>query len=240
MKAVHYLGLSLAVHAVLAVLFLLLRAPQPARTEEMRVILEFTPLESSQLRATAERPAAGVQASGAAVPSFPPGEDIPAPVPGYPGRALAAGSSERTAAAEFRLPAPPAYEAEIAVPAPAAVLDRVRNRAAGSGRREAQSALPAGDTELVWSGSGRRLLKQGDLSFPDILLREGQELDVEARFNVSPEGRVTNIKITRSSGYILVDRAIERALSEYLFEGSATGEMETGLIRFRFRLERLD
>jgi TonB family protein len=240
MKAIRYVGLSLAVHAGLAVLFLLLRAPQPAQTEESRVILQFQPVDMPLSRARQARPqtAAASAGRGVLVPFFPPGEDIAAPAPGPADGTAAAGSSRRIAAENPAAPAPPDRLVTPALPDPAAVLEQVRAQAADPGAKE--TAAPSGESELVWSGSGRRLLRQGNLRFPDILLQEGQEVDVEASFLVSPEGRVTKIEITRSSGYIIVDRAIERALSEYLFEGSATGEMESGLIRFHFRLERVD
>ena len=63
---------------------------------------------------------------------------------------------------------------------------------------------------------------------------------MEATFKVAPNGQVTHVEITRSSGYSAVDRAVERALSNYLFEASTTDEEDTGRIRFRFRLERVN
>ncbi|MBN1835339.1 MAG: TonB family protein, partial [Spirochaetales bacterium] len=76
--------------------------------------------------------------------------------------------------------------------------------------------------------------------FPEVLLQEGQEVDVEATFKVAPNGQVTQVEIIRSSGYSTVDRAVERALADYLFEASAGEQEDTGRIQFRFRLERLN
>lgn len=240
MKAAGYLGISLAVHACLALLFLLLRAPQPAQTEEMRVILEFRPQDSVRYRETAPRPVPAARQRGALVPVFEPMGEIATAAPERAGRVRVDEVSRRVPAVQPRLPAPEASAPAVVVPDAAAVLDQVLSRVKESRQEEAKPAVTAGETELVWSGGGRRLLRQGSLSFPEILVREGQEVDVEASFLVSPDGRVTKVEITRSSGYILVDRAIERVLTEYLFEGSPEGEEETGLIRFRFRLERPD
>jgi TonB family protein len=238
MKAIHYLSFSLVVHAGLAILFLLLRSPQPARLEQSRVILDLRPVNRQVSPEPVPRAANEAGPGSSAVSLFSPGEDIPAPAPAPAGRTQTAARSERVSTGDDGVLPAPAPEMNIILPAPAAVLEEVLARGASSPPR--RPAARAGEPDLVWSGSGRRLLKQGDLYFPDILLQEAQEVDVEASFLVSPDGRVTQIEITRSSGYILVDRAIERALYEYLFEGSATGEMETGLIRFRFRLERVD
>ena len=248
MKSVHYLSISLAVHAALAVLFLLLRAPQPLQSQERRVILEFSPLDRERIllrdsvpsREAARRPNQEIGQRGVLVPAFDSGGEIVAPVPEPAGNIHVAGESERLPTVQERLPAPEPASPEVVLPEAAGVLDRVLSRVKDSQGGRPDRKQPAGETELIWRGSGRRLLQQGDLSFPEILVREGQEVDVEASFLVSPDGRVTEIEITRSSGYILVDRAIERALLEYLFEGSATGETEAGLIRFRFRLEMPD
>jgi TonB family protein len=245
MKAVHYLGISLAVHAGLAVMFLLLRAPQPLQSEEIRVILEFSPLdrdrvlsrESLPSREAAGRPNQEIGQRGVPVPVFDSGGAIAAPAPGPAEGLRVEERSERMPTVQPRLPAPAPAAPEVVLPEAADVLDRVLSRVKASPDGPPDRNRPVGETELVWRGAGRRLLQQGALSFPEILVREGQEVDVEAGFLVSPDGRVTEIEITRSSGYILVDRAIERALLEYLFEGSATGETEAGLIRFRFRLE---
>ena len=238
MKAVHYLSLSLVVHACLAILFLLLRSPQPVRSEESRVILDLRHVDRLVSRESLPRAASETGPGSSAASLFLPGEDIPAPAPSPARRVQAAINSDRISVEDDGVLPAPTPATNIILPTPEAVLDEVLARGASSPPR--QPPARAGEPDLVWSGSGRRLLKQGDLYFPDILLQEAQEVDVEASFLVSPDGRVTKIEITRSSGYILVDRAIERALYEYLFEGSATGEMETGLIRFRFRLERVD
>jgi TonB family protein len=241
MKAAHYLGVSLAVHAGLALLFLLLRAPQPAQTEEIRVILEFRPQDSFRSRESASRPApAAARQRGALIPVFEPMGEIAIAPPEPAGRVDLDEVSRRVPAVQSRLPAPDPSAPAVIMPEATAVLDQVLSRVKGSRPAETEPVLAAGETELVWSGGGRRLLRQGSLSFPEILVREGQEVDVEASFLVSPDGRVTKVEITRSSGYILVDRAIERVLTEYLFEGSPEGEAEAGLIRFRFRLERPD
>jgi TonB family protein len=117
-----------------------------------------------------------------------------------------------------------------------------------AGRREAAPAVrqegsPRGYLDsgaLEWGGRERKVLKAARPEFPEVLLQEGQEADVEATFKVAPNGQVTLVEISRSSGYSAVDRAVERALLNTLFEPSATDDEDTGRARFRFRLERVN
>jgi TonB family protein len=91
---------------------------------------------------------------------------------------------------------------------------------------------------LEWKGRERQLLRTAGIAFPDILLEEGLEVDVVAVFSVAANGQVMDVDIERSSGYASVDRAVERALLEYLFEPSDTESEDVGQIQYRFRLER--
>ena len=76
--------------------------------------------------------------------------------------------------------------------------------------------------------------------FPRILGAGGVEVECEARITVSPAGAVTQVEITRSSGYTEVDASVEAALREYLFSRVDGGEDAVGTVRFRFRLEKQD
>jgi outer membrane biosynthesis protein TonB len=93
---------------------------------------------------------------------------------------------------------------------------------------------------LEWRGRERKLLKTAGIPFPDILLEEGVEVDVEAVFTVAPNGQVMEVDIVRTSGYASVDRAVERAIFGYLFEPSDSTTNDVGHIQYRFRLERGD
>ena len=82
------------------------------------------------------------------------------------------------------------------------------------------------------------MLKTAGISFPDILLDEGQEVEVVAVFTVAANGQVVEVDILRSSGYATVDTAVQRALYSYLFESSADSSEDVGQVQYRFRLER--
>jgi TonB family protein len=84
------------------------------------------------------------------------------------------------------------------------------------------------------------LLKTAGITFPDILLEEGLEVDVVAGFTVAANGQVIEVDIIHSSGYPSVDTAVQRALRSYLFEPSADSSEDVGQIQVRFRLERGD
>ncbi|GAH29547.1 unnamed protein product [marine sediment metagenome] len=106
-------------------------------------------------------------------------------------------------------------------------------------QKPAESGITQPD-ELEWKGKERKLIKKPDPQFPDILLQEGQEVDVKALFTVAPTGQVIRVEIIQSSGYTMVDRAVERALFDYFFEESHSDTNDFGAIQFHFRLERLD
>jgi TonB family protein len=93
---------------------------------------------------------------------------------------------------------------------------------------------------LEWRGRERKLLKTAGITFPDILLEEGLEVDVVAGFTVAANGQVIEVDIIHSSGYPSVDTAVQRALRSYLFEPSADSSEDVGQIQVRFRLERGD
>jgi TonB family protein len=126
-----------------------------------------------------------------------------------------------------------------AAPAPAGAAPPARATAPAAQPGGQQGGLiPA--SALEWRGRERRLLKAAQIEFPDVLLKEGVEVDVEAVFTVAASGQVTGVSIERSSGYATVDRAVEQALLSYLFEESAAGEEDQGRVQFRFRLARAD
>jgi TonB family protein len=132
-------------------------------------------------------------------------------------------------------------------PAPADVLADMtalteRQGAAGTDAPEAapvRAPAPAVvEQELGWEGPGRTLLRRVEPRFPDRFSVSGVEADCEARIVVSPGGNVVRVEITRSSGYIEIDRNVEAALRQFLFSRADSGSDATGMVRFRFRLDR--
>jgi outer membrane biosynthesis protein TonB len=95
--------------------------------------------------------------------------------------------------------------------------------------------------EIDWE-STTRSQPMGKLPpFPKILSAEGQEVFCEARITVSALGTVTNVEIVKSSGYIEIDASVKSALYGYVFPRNYdSGTSSVGIVKFRFRLERLD
>jgi TonB family protein len=236
-----YLLISLVVHLFALLPLLLMEGPRVSELVPRRVVIEFT--ESP------ERTPPEVSPEKAKLPELQPSELAdslqmhgPAVLP-IPGAGLGSGPSQtgRTAAEGGRLdyrkteqpllPEPKSFAAPIP---PAELLSReIVEPAAEEGGFERTGALE-------WKGRERRLLRAAGIRFPDILLEEGLEVDVEAILTVAPNGQVNSVDIVRSSGYASVDRAVERAIFGYLFEPSGSPGDDAGQIRFRFRLKRGD
>jgi TonB family protein len=94
--------------------------------------------------------------------------------------------------------------------------------------------------QIGWEGSTRKLIRKRDPSFPAVLSASGQEVECEARINVTPAGSVSHVEISRSSGYIEIDASVEAALHDYLFSRVDGRKDAVGTVRFRFRLEMQD
>jgi len=122
----------------------------------------------------------------------------------------------------------------VSLPTPREVLalQAAAPAAAGAGR-----GIPEAPA-LEWEGRARTLRSSGSPAFPEILVREGRDVDVEALFAVAPDGRVLRVDIVRGSGYAAVDREVEKTVQGYLFEPASEGSEDTGRVRCRFRVER--
>jgi outer membrane biosynthesis protein TonB len=105
-----------------------------------------------------------------------------------------------------------------------------------------QSSAPNADPEIGWEGESRAILQRQAVEFPRILSASGQETDCEARITVSPLGTVIKVEIIRSSGYTEIDAGVEAALRGYLFarDYGFAKNSSSGIVRFRFRLEKFD
>jgi len=254
-----YLMVSLGLHLALLLVLLFLKGPQLPEIRQRRVVIELSPRrevpERSEVRPeqrTAEilapvaEPLSGsLDLSGPrslAVPSGRvPAERTSSRSESLPAARAAlalpeAGEAAEVPRAAIRMSVPTVDEilADLPAPTPAAMGDGP----SAAGERPAHGYLDPG--ALEWRGRERKVIKATRPEFPEVLLQEGQEVDVEATFKVAPNGQVVRVEITRSSGYSTVDRAVERALANYLFETSTTDDEDTGRIRFRFRLERLN
>ncbi|OHD72284.1 MAG: hypothetical protein A2V99_13775 [Spirochaetes bacterium RBG_16_67_19] len=263
-KALPYLMLSLAAHAVLLGLLLLWRLPLEPEPPARRVLLEFRRPGDSRVpppsgRSPAVQPPSSPAASSRrAVPGLPVPEGAQLAMP--PAAVAPAGPAP-LAPQIPRLQGPPAQVPEAtgaaALPTPAQALGALggkeREQAAtpeqpAPGEQAAPREEPViGDiapqtagymppAALEWKTGGRSLLLQPRLRFPELLLEKGLEVDVEAAFIVAPSGQVTSVVITRSSGFASVDREVEQALRDALFAESS--QEDSGRIQFRFRLER--
>ena len=134
------------------------------------------------------------------------------------------------------VPAPEELLADIpGLDAPPAAVGASLSPAAATVEQE-RRYLQSG--ALEWRGRERKVLRAVRPEFPEVLRQEGLGVDVEASFTVAPNGQVTEVDITRSSGYASVDRAVVRALKNYLFEPSDIGQDDVGVQRFSYRLER--
>jgi TonB family protein len=132
---------------------------------------------------------------------------------------------------------------ELSFPSPEeTLLGALGGGARGRGTSETTVAETEGgytqETALEWKGRQRQLLRGLELKFPELLAEKGLEVDVEAVFAVAPSGQVTRVEITRSSGFASVDRSVEQAMYNTLFEISSAQEEDQGHISFHFRLER--
>jgi TonB family protein len=131
----------------------------------------------------------------------------------------------------------------LAFPSAAETLKKALTAAGGEPMPSAPPATAAAggyaqETALEWEDRQRQMLRSPELRFPELLAEEGLEVDVEAAFAVAPNGQVTRVEITRSSGFASVDRAVVQALHNTLFDASPGDAEDQGRISFHFRLER--
>ena len=238
-----YFLFSLGFHLCLILLLLLVKGPRAAEVVPRRVVIEF-----SQSR---ERTLPAVVPEQTRLPDLAPQElaeslKMQGPrtlaIPGTkstvvsPQPKLSIGGERLTYATAEKplLPQPSSPAAAPRLPAQLPVKELATppalTQAEESGFTEAGA--------LEWRGRERKVLRAVRPEFPEVLRQEGLGVDVEASFTVAPNGQVTEVDITRSSGYASVDRAVVRALKNYLFEPSDIGQDDVGVQRFSYRLER--
>jgi TonB family protein len=242
-QAFPYVLFSLAVHAGLFGAFLLWRLPVESGNRRGRIVLEFVRAGGAPGAQAAALPPA---------PGMPVKEGKPLALPGAVSRlplreslALRTLPGGRSSALDVfgSLPSAPARVAEPsgapALPTAAEALRGLTPAVAAPGAPAAQAGDSDGyapATALEWEGRERSLLRRPQLRFPELLKEKGLEVDVEVEFVVAPSGQVVQTSITRSSGFASVDREVEQALRDALFDSSA--QEDVGRIQFRFRLER--
>jgi protein TonB len=101
---------------------------------------------------------------------------------------------------------------------------------AAAGKENRPEALePAGGTNGIPEGARLNTdLRQhpGNVPpvYPAVARQSGWEGTVDLSYNVSPDGRVENIKITKSSGYQILDREAYRAISRYRYLPGQQGQ----------------
>ena len=242
-RAFPYVLFSLAVHGGLFAAFTIWKLPVESGSRQRRVVLEFLRPVGPQGRRAAALP----RAPGMAVREGKP-LSAPAAVSSLPLRetsalrALPRGSSSLLDLLGSRPPAP----VRASEPAGAPALPTAAEALRGLAPARAAAASPAAEagnpdgyapaTALEWQGRERSLLRRPQLRFPELLQEKGLEVDMEAELVVAASGQVVRAVITRSSGFASVDREVELALRDALFDSSA--QEDVGRIQIRFRLER--
>ena len=248
--------ISLAFHLCLISLLFLMKGPRVTEVVPRRVVIEFSSRPERTLPSITPDPrlpdlapqelAESLKMQGPRTLALPGTKPAVAPQrlePTRGGERIVYAAREEPLLPDPSSPAaapilPAQLLAEELVPPPVAAPLEVVG-AVGDG----ESSEEGGYTEegaLEWRGRERKLLKTAGISFPDILLEEGLEVDVVAGFTVAANGQVVDVEIIRSSGYASVDTAVQQALRSYLFEPSADSSDDVGQIQVRFRLERGD
>ncbi len=111
------------------------------------------------------------------------------------------------------------------------------------GRREREGVLDTEgtDAEEIVSGpvSRRNILRKIKPDYPAWAEEAGVEGEVKLRFWVSPEGRVTEVELERTSGYPDFDSRAMEALKKYIFSPLSADEErkdQWGTITIMYRL----
>jgi outer membrane biosynthesis protein TonB len=243
--------ISLGFHLCLVLLLFLMKGPRVEEVTPRRVVIEFSPRREPKLLAATPRQTT--------LPELLPqqlAESLQMQGPrtlALPGTRAVTDSSqlemsrggERFSYAAEDVPLLPQPSAPKTAPLmPAEVLaGQLESPEARTMQENGGSAGDGGYSEagaLEWRDRERKLLKTAGISFPEILLEEGLEVDVVAVFSVAANGQVVEVDIVRSSGYATVDAAVQRSLYGYLFEPSGDSSEDVGQIQVRFRLERGD
>jgi len=248
-RYVLYLAFSLGMHACLFLILFFWKVAQEPQPEPRTVLLEVRSLKPSQFR-----PGERFSAPAASASTLVGG--LALPEPGVLSLAWAEPRTSRTVrarvAADIRETAPiertekprlAERSDELSFPSPEETLSGALSGGARergiptSAAAEAEGGYRQ-ETALEWKGRQRQLLRGLELKFPELLAEKGLEVDVEAAFAVAPSGQVTRVEITRSSGFASVDRSVEQAMYNTLFEVSSGQEEDQGRISLHFLLER--
>jgi TonB family protein len=246
-----YFLISLGFHFCLMILLFLMKGPRVTEVVPRRVVIEFsqrsertlppvTPGQEGLLELAPQQLAESLKMEGPRTLAMPGTRSVvesPQPRLFQGGERLTFAAKQEplvpqpnSPAAAPLLPAQfPARELE-SPPAPLPAEDGGLTKEGGYSQAAA----------LEWRGRERKLLKTAGITFPDILLEEGLEVDVVAVITVAANGQVIQVDILRSSGYATVDTAVKQALRSYLFEPSEDSSEDVGQIQVRFRLERGD
>jgi TonB family protein len=247
-KYLLYLAFSLGFHGCLLLAFSFWKVAREPQPEQRVVLLEVRNLMPRQAR-PGERSSAPAPGSnligGLAVPE--PGALGVLPAEPHASRALRAGvkiaATEPAPIERSEKPRLAERSDTLSFPSPAETLLKALSGNALEPIPPAPAAAEVEggytqETALEWKGRQRQLLRSLQLSFPELLAEKGLEVDVEAAFAVAPSGQVIRVEITRSSGFASVDRAVEQAMYNTLFEASSGEAEDQGRIRLHFRLER--
>ena len=252
-----YFLISLAFHLGLVLLLFLIKGPRVEEATARRVVIEFSQRRELTLPAVApeqtrlpdlapQELAESLKMQGPktlAVPGTKSIVDSPRPELSRAAERLTYATTEKPL-----VPVPSSPDAAPQLPAqifaeqladPSAVLPVEHGELSQEDELTEDGGF-SGAGALEWRGRERKLLKSAGITFPNILLEEGLEVDVVAVFTVAANGQVIVVDIARSSGYASVDTAVQRALYGYLFEPSADSSEDVGQIQYRFRLERGD
>jgi periplasmic protein TonB len=218
---------SLLAHALLVVLLPLSvdLGSRRAPAVERRVVLQLEDADEPR-HAPADATAPLIDASSLQLPSRLPLPDAPS-VDSAPIVVSAVGPRAVPAAGS----APSAREILDALPT-------VTTTTGAAARADAAASVPS--VRVEWSGTPRTLSREVKPRFPSVLSTTGQEAEVIARITVSPLGAVIDVEITRGSGYIEIDAAVESALRQCLYTRIEGKQNQIGTVYYRFPLEKRD
>jgi TonB family protein len=244
-----YVAFSLLLHGCLLLVFAFWKVTQEQQPEQRRVLLEFRRQAPRQPRSAGRSPALLGQAADAAAGLRVPDAGVlalPKPDLRTPQAARARVSAGSAEPVRIERTEKPRLAERGNPPSFPSAAETLQEALSGAAREAAVSSLePTGavggytqETALEWKGRQRQLLRSPELRFPELLAEKGLEVDVEAAFAVAPNGQVTRVEISRSSGFASVDRTVVQALYNTLFEVSSGEEEDQGRISFHFRLER--
>lgn len=94
-----------------------------------------------------------------------------------------------------------------------------------------------GNDNLNWKGSGQRsLLSRDELVFPQHLQGKGVNEEVIVSFKVTPDGRVFDIEVIKSSGYPELDSAVKDQVRSFRFNSVSAKKINSAEYNYMFDL----